>query len=116
MKLCVTVNIHKYASVILEFKRKMPPWVRRLVAGLAPRRTAFDTDLVHADFVVNKVALRQALPRVLRSPPASSIPPMLHTHSSIYHQRYIMFATNSVVKYFVKNVTEHSELGGGVGY
>jgi len=113
----VTVNIHKCASVILEFKRRRLPWVGRLVAGLVARRTAFDTDLVHVDFVVNKVALRQALPRVLRSPPLPvAFRQVLNTHSSIYHQRYIMLATNSVVKYFVKNVTEHSELGGGVGY
>jgi len=66
MQLCVTVNIHKYAGVILEFKRRRPPWVGWLVDGLVPRRTTFDTDLVHVEFVVNIVALRQALLRVLR--------------------------------------------------
>jgi hypothetical protein len=29
MQFCVTVNIRKYASVILEFKRRWPPWVGR---------------------------------------------------------------------------------------
>jgi len=35
------------------------PWPRRLVAGLSPRRPAFDLGLVYVGFVANKVALRQ---------------------------------------------------------
>jgi hypothetical protein len=50
------------------------------------------------------------------SPPVSSIRPVLHTHSSIYHQRYIMLAINSVVIYFIKYAKKHFELGGGVSY
>jgi glycosidase len=33
------------------------PWLRRLVAGLSPRRTGFATGSIHVGFVVDKVAL-----------------------------------------------------------
>jgi hypothetical protein len=44
------------------------PWLRRLAAGLPPRRPGFDPGLVHVGFVVDKVALGQVPPppRVLR--------------------------------------------------
>jgi hypothetical protein len=35
------------------------PWLRRLVAGLSPRRSGFDPGSVHVGFVVDKVALGQ---------------------------------------------------------
>jgi hypothetical protein len=35
------------------------PWLRRLVAGLSPRRPGFNPESVHVGFVVDKVALRQ---------------------------------------------------------
>jgi hypothetical protein len=35
------------------------PWLRRLVAGLSPRRFGFDPGSVHVGFVVDKVALGQ---------------------------------------------------------
>ena len=35
------------------------PWLRRLVAGLSPRRPGFDPGPVHVRFVVDKVALGQ---------------------------------------------------------
>jgi hypothetical protein len=38
----------------------------RLVAGLSPRRPGFDPGSVHMGFVVDKVALGQVFPRVLR--------------------------------------------------
>jgi hypothetical protein len=38
------------------------PWLRRLVAGLPPRRPGFDPGSVHVGFVVDKVALGQVLP------------------------------------------------------
>jgi hypothetical protein len=41
------------------------PWLRRLVAGLSPRRPGFDPGSVHVGFVVDKVALGQIFPRVL---------------------------------------------------
>jgi hypothetical protein len=40
------------------------PWLRRLVAGLSPRRPGFNPGSVHMGFVVDKVALGQVfLPR-----------------------------------------------------
>jgi hypothetical protein len=50
------------------------PWLRRLVAGLSPRRPAS----VHVGFVVDKVALGQVFLRVLRIFPVNFIPPVLH--------------------------------------
>jgi hypothetical protein len=40
-------------------RRKAVPWLRRLVAGLSPRRPGFDPGSVHVGFVVDKVALGQ---------------------------------------------------------
>jgi hypothetical protein len=37
---------------------KAVPWLRRLVAGLSPRRTGLDPGSVHVGFVVDKVVLR----------------------------------------------------------
>jgi hypothetical protein len=54
------------------------PWLRRLVAGLPLRRLGFDPGSVHVGFVVDKVALGQVSPRVLRFSPVSFIPPVLH--------------------------------------
>jgi hypothetical protein len=41
------------------------PWLRRLVAGLSPRRPRFDPRPVHLGFVVDKVALGQVFSLVL---------------------------------------------------
>jgi hypothetical protein len=49
-------------------------WLRRLVAGLSLRRPGS----VHVGFVVDKVALGQVFPRVLRFSPVNLIPPVLH--------------------------------------
>ena len=54
------------------------PWLRLLVAGLPPRRPGFDPGPVHVGFVVDKVALGQVLPRVLRFSFVNFIPPVLH--------------------------------------
>jgi hypothetical protein len=54
------------------------PWLRRLVAGLPPRMPWFDPGSVHVGFVVDKAALGQVSPRVLRFPPVIFIPPVLH--------------------------------------
>jgi hypothetical protein len=54
------------------------PWLRRLAAGLPPRRTRFDPGSVHLGFVVGKVALGQVSPRVLRFYPVNFIPPVVH--------------------------------------
>jgi hypothetical protein len=42
------------------------PWLKRLVAGLSPRRPGFDPGSVHVEFVMDKVTLWQIFPRVLR--------------------------------------------------
>jgi hypothetical protein len=54
------------------------PWLRRLVAGLSPRRLGFDPGLVHVGFVVDKVALGQVFPRGRRFSPVNFIPPVLY--------------------------------------
>jgi hypothetical protein len=54
------------------------PWLRRLVAGLSPRRPGSDPGSVHVGFLVDKMALGQIFPRVLRFFPVSLIPPVLH--------------------------------------
>jgi hypothetical protein len=54
------------------------PWLRRLAAGLPPRRPGFNPGSVHVGFVVDKVALGQVFPRVLRFSPVSFIAPVLH--------------------------------------
>jgi hypothetical protein len=50
----------------------------RLVAGLPPRWPGFDPGSVHVGFVVDKVALGQVFPRVLRFSPVIFIPPVIH--------------------------------------
>jgi hypothetical protein len=54
------------------------PWLRRLAAGLSPRRPGFDPGSVHVGFIMDKVALGQVLPRVLRFSPVSFISLVLH--------------------------------------
>ena len=54
------------------------PWLRQLVAGLPPRRPVFDPGSANVGFVVDKVALGQVFPRVLRFSPVNFIPPVLH--------------------------------------
>ena len=59
--------------------------LRRLVAGLSPRRPGIDFRPAQVD----KAALGQTLVRVLRFIPVSLITPLLHTHSFIYHHIYL---------------------------
>jgi hypothetical protein len=47
---------------------KAMPWLKRLVAGLSPRRPGFAPGSIHAGFVVDKVALGQVFVRVPRFP------------------------------------------------
>jgi hypothetical protein len=68
--------------------RMAVPWLRRLVAGLSPRRSGFDPGSVHVGFVVDKVALGQVFPRVLRFSPVNFIPPVLY-----YAENLIIFIT-----------------------
>jgi hypothetical protein len=64
------------------------PWLRRLVACLPPRRPGFDPGLVYVGFVVDKVALGQVFPRVLRFSPVNFVPLVLH-----YTKKLIVFIT-----------------------
>jgi hypothetical protein len=63
--------------------QQRPSVLRRLVAGLSPRRPGFTPGTVHVGFVVDNVALRQGFLRVLRSSPVNIISPWLST--LIYH-------------------------------
>jgi hypothetical protein len=58
------------------------PRLKRLVAGLSPRRAEFAPGSIHVGFVVDRVALGQDFLRVLRFSPVSIIPSGLHTHMS----------------------------------
>jgi hypothetical protein len=53
---------------------KAVPWLRRLVAGLSPRRPGFDPRAVHLGYVVDKVVLGQAF-----SPSTSVFPCQLYS-------------------------------------
>jgi hypothetical protein len=50
----------------------------QFLAGPSPRRPGFDPGSIHVGIVVDKVALGQVFPRVLRFSPVNLIPPMLH--------------------------------------
>jgi hypothetical protein len=62
------------------------PWLRRLVAGLSPRRSLFDPGSVHVGFVMDKVALGQVFLRILRVSPINFIPPVLHYIFRLHHR------------------------------
>jgi hypothetical protein len=70
------------------------PWLRRLVAGLSPRRLGFDSGSVHVGFVVDEVAM-VVLPITLCS---SAYHFTNAPYSLIYDGRYINLAFVSVVK------------------
>ena len=54
------------------------PSLRWLVAGLSPRGPGFNPKSVHVGFVVDKMALGQVSPLILRFSPSSFIPSVLH--------------------------------------
>jgi hypothetical protein len=54
--------------------RMAVPWLRRLVAGLPPRRPGFDPGSVRVGFVVDKVALGQVF-----LPSTSVFPCQIHS-------------------------------------
>jgi hypothetical protein len=62
------------------------PWLRRLVAGLSPPSPGFDTGSVHVGFVVDKVALGQVFPLILRFSPVSFNPPVLKKTNHLRHR------------------------------
>ena len=49
------------------------------VLCLSPRRPGFDPGSVHVGLVVERMALGQAFPRVLRFYPVNFFPPVLHS-------------------------------------
>lgn len=69
------------------------------LAGLSPRKAGFSPSPVHLGFVVDNVALGQGLFRILRIFPISIILLVPRTHSFICHQRYVILATDTVIKY-----------------
>jgi hypothetical protein len=64
------------------------PWLRRLVAGLSPRRPGFDPRPIHMSFAVEKVPLRQILLLVLRFFPFSIIPLIFNYTFLLPGQKY----------------------------
>ena len=68
------------------------PWRRRLASNLSPRRPGFSHRLIHVGCVADQVAVGQRFSSV------NIIPPMLHTHSFIYHQRHITLANDTIIK------------------
>jgi hypothetical protein len=80
---CDTENVCKVTKKNSIFVRKCivfwaVPWVRRLDASLLPLGTGFDSGSLHVGFVVDKVALGQVFPQVLRFSPVNLIPSVLH--------------------------------------
>jgi hypothetical protein len=65
------------------------PWLRRLVAGLSPRRSGFAPVSVHVGFVVDKVALGQVFLRVLRVSSVSIITPSLSNSYHLGNEQYV---------------------------
>jgi hypothetical protein len=55
---CLLVNSNRHVLAV--------PWLRRLAAGLPPRRPGFDPGSVHVGFMVDRLALGQVFPRGLR--------------------------------------------------
>jgi hypothetical protein len=70
------------------------PWLRRLVAGLSPRRPGFDPGSVHVGFVVDKVAMVQVFfSRVLRFSPVNFIPTVPLYTEKRKKNKLMMFVT-----------------------
>jgi hypothetical protein len=70
-------QLHRMICIQLPAGIRAAPWLRRLAAGLPPRRPGFDPGSVHVGFAVDKVALGQVFPRVLRFSPLNFLPPVL---------------------------------------
>jgi hypothetical protein len=65
--------------------------VQEVISSLSTRRPGFSHRLIHVGFAADQMAVGQRFSSV------NIIPPMLHTHSFIYHQRHITLA-NDVIK------------------
>jgi hypothetical protein len=72
------------------------PWIRQPVTGPSLRRSKANSRPMHVEFVADQVTLAQAFLRVIGLFPISIILPMIHFHSFIYHQRYVILGTDSV--------------------
>ena len=90
------ISLYQYIADLNKMQHTLP-WVKRLVAGLSPRRVGFNPSPIHVRFVVGKVALRHVSPRVLWFCTLKIIPVMRHIHSFIMH-RLCISATDTVVK------------------
>jgi hypothetical protein len=64
------------------------PWLRRLVAGLSPRRQGFDPGSIYVGSVVDKVEVGQVFPQVLGFSPVTFIPTVLHHMEKSNHPHH----------------------------
>ena len=60
------------------------PWFRPLIDHVSLRRSKFDLRPVHEGFMVEKVALVEVLPAVVRTSLANYHSPLMYTDSVIY--------------------------------
>jgi hypothetical protein len=65
-------------------------------------RTALNLTLL-----MDSVARGEVCAGILRISPVTIIPPLLHTHSFIYHRRCILLAINSVVKQHIEQISTY---------
>ena len=80
LRVCYYVSDMKRKNYVW---RSAVPWLRRLLAGLPPRRHGFDPSLVHVGSVVDKVTQGQVFSLSTSFSPVCIIPPMFHTHLHI---------------------------------
>ena len=73
------------------------PWFRCLVGSPSPQSPEFNPRSVKG-FVVDNMAVWSTSHQVLQFSPVSVIPPMLHSHSFLYHWCYIIIAVDSNIK------------------
>ena len=71
--------VFKYHCHVLQFPTSLP-WLRRLVAGPAPRRPELDIRLAYVIFLTRKVALGRRFSQSTSVPPVNIISRILHTH------------------------------------
>lgn len=58
-------------------------WLRRLLAGLSPRRSWFDLGPIYVGIREDEIVIGQVSFQVLRNSPVTVIPPALHIHPSL---------------------------------
>jgi hypothetical protein len=93
-----TLHIQPTKTEMKQTDKEAVPWLRRLDAGLPRRRPGFDPGSVHVGFVVDKVALGQVFPRVLRLSTVNFIPPVLHYTEKHKKHLIIIFITGLHIK------------------